>query len=101
MRYQEKLKKINIYIQEKFDEFLNKLVELGIYPSRNEAIRTAIKDFISKESAFIQNLNNDVIKLKEIHKKYIEFKDGFLNELGISTRKDSIFSTGNSNDSKE
>ena len=79
------MKRVGLNLQKKFVEFLDRLVELEIYPSRNEAIRCAIKDFIAKESNFIQNLNSDMVKLKEIHRKYVEFKEDALIQLGILT----------------
>jgi len=75
------MKRVHIAVQEKFLEFIDKLVELEIYPNRSEAIRSALKEFVNKESQFIQNLNSDMIKLKNIHRKYVEFKDEALSKL--------------------
>lgn len=74
------MKRISLNASRKLIEFIDKLVELEIYPSRNEAIRTAIRDFIAKESQFLSNFQDDYLKLKEIHKKYLEFKEDLRNK---------------------
>lgn len=81
------MKRIGANLPEALIEFLDKLVELKVYASRNEAIRSAVKDFVAKESNFIQNLNSDMVKLREIHRKYVEFKEDALFKLGIFTDK--------------
>lgn len=99
MKKKISMKRVPLNLQVKFVEFIDKLVELEIYTSRNEAIRSAVKDFIAKESNFLQNLDSDMIKLKEIHRKYVEFKEDALFKLGILTdghkaMRESSISTG-------
>lgn len=45
----EKLKQISFKCQERFLEQLHELVRQKIYPSRSEAIRTAIRDLLDRE----------------------------------------------------
>jgi len=45
----EKLKIITVKIPEIYIELIDELVRLGIYPSRSEAIRVAIRDFLRRE----------------------------------------------------
>ncbi|MFB0559657.1 MAG: ribbon-helix-helix domain-containing protein [Candidatus Lokiarchaeia archaeon] len=40
---------ISIKVPTAYVDGLNKLVEMGIYPSRSEAIRVAIRDMLKKE----------------------------------------------------
>jgi len=75
------MKRVNCQLQEKFVEFLDKLVELELYPSRNEAIRLAVKDFIAKESIFLSNLNSDTKKLSDLHRKFVDFDRELKEEL--------------------
>ncbi|MBA7492423.1 hypothetical protein ES702_02973 [subsurface metagenome] len=75
------MKRVNLNVQEKFIEFLDKEVELGLYPSRNEIIRIAIKDWIQKESIFLSNFNSDTKKLSELHRKFVEFNNSLKEQL--------------------
>ena len=75
------MKQISVSVPETILKYIESLVELQIYPNRNEVIRVALKEFISKESLFIQNLNIDHVKLQDIQKKYIEFKEEFFKNL--------------------
>lgn len=75
------MKKIHIDVQEKFIEFIDKLVKIGIYSSRAEAVRSALKDFITKESQFLSTFNSDIIKVNDLHKKYSEFTEEIKREL--------------------
>ena len=43
------LKLVSVHLPEKYVELLEKLVENGLYPSRSEAIRVAVRDLIRKE----------------------------------------------------
>lgn len=43
------MKLISIKLPNAYIEGLNELVEMGIYPSRSEAIRVAIRDMLKKE----------------------------------------------------
>jgi Arc/MetJ-type ribon-helix-helix transcriptional regulator len=50
-KYEEKitLKNITINLPEQYDEVIQKLIRLKIIPSRSEAIRTALREFLQKE----------------------------------------------------
>nr|MDO8081821.1 ribbon-helix-helix domain-containing protein [Candidatus Freyarchaeota archaeon] len=43
------MKLISIKLPNAYIDGLNELVEMGIYPSRSEAIRVAIRDMLKKE----------------------------------------------------
>lgn len=43
------MKIITVKIPEIYVELIDELVRLGIYPSRSEAIRVAIRDFLRRE----------------------------------------------------
>ena len=75
------MKRVNINVQEKIVEFLDKVVDLKFYPSRNEAIRTALKQFIATESKFLSDYNTDIVKLNTLHKKYVEFNEELKQKL--------------------
>ena len=49
---------ITINIPENYDDNIQKLKEQGILPSRSEAIRTALREFLSKEFNINLNLLN-------------------------------------------
>ena len=70
-----KMPQISVSIPETVLDWLDKAVNMKIYGSKAEIIRIALRDFIAKESSFIQNLQFDLEKLNDIHKKYIEFRD--------------------------
>lgn len=61
------MKIVTINLPEPFIDALAKLTEYGLYPSRSEAIRVALRDFLSKELQIAQ-------KLKEIHDEKKEEK---------------------------
>lgn len=75
------MKRLNVNVQDKYVEFLDKLVDLGMFPSRNEAIRLAIKNFISNESQFLSNFNSDIVKLNDLHKKFVDFSEDVKRQL--------------------
>lgn len=70
---------------EKILEFIENLIEIKLYPSRNEALRVALRNFVEKESAFLSNLNADMEKLHYLHKKYIDL-DNRLKDSILTTR---------------
>jgi len=43
------LRNITINIPDKYDDAIQKLIKLKITPSRSEALRTAIRDFLNGE----------------------------------------------------
>ncbi|HEC92913.1 MAG TPA: ribbon-helix-helix protein, CopG family [Candidatus Atribacteria bacterium] len=86
------MKKVLVNIPEKFIEYIDKLIELGICPSRSEAIRSAIEDWIIKASNFLSNFSNDMLKMNDINRKFIEFRENFKREL-LADYSESSFST--------
>mgnify|MGYP000545341788 FL=1 len=40
---------VSVHLPEKYVEYLQMLVENGLYPSRSEAIRVAVRDLINRE----------------------------------------------------
>ena len=50
-KYEEKitLKNITINLPNQYDEVIQKLIRLKVIPSRSEAIRTALREFLQKE----------------------------------------------------
>ncbi len=45
----ESMKNITINIPNQYDEIIQKLISLKLIPSRSEAIRLALKEFLKKE----------------------------------------------------
>ncbi|MFX0101501.1 MAG: ribbon-helix-helix domain-containing protein [Candidatus Hodarchaeota archaeon] len=50
------MKIITINLSEPHIKALQVLQDIGLYPSRSEAIRVAIRDFLQKELGFAQNI---------------------------------------------
>lgn len=75
------MKRVSVNVQEKFLEFIDKIVKLELYPSRNEVIREALKDWISNFSVFLSNFNSDTKKLSELHRKFVEINEQLKQEL--------------------
>jgi Arc/MetJ-type ribon-helix-helix transcriptional regulator len=50
------MKIVTINLPEPFLAGLEKLTEYGLYPSRSEAIRVALRDFLSRELQIAQKL---------------------------------------------
>ncbi|TXT55019.1 MAG: hypothetical protein BAJALOKI2v1_710015 [Promethearchaeota archaeon] len=50
---------ITINLPEKYLAAIQTLNDMGLYPSRSEAIRTALQDFLSDELLFDKNLEED------------------------------------------
>lgn len=57
------LKIITINLPEKYLSAIQTLNDLGVYPSRSEAIRNALRDFLDKELKMDQDLSIDKFKL--------------------------------------
>ncbi|MBD3253754.1 MAG: ribbon-helix-helix protein, CopG family [Candidatus Lokiarchaeota archaeon] len=53
------MKIITINLPEKYLSAIQILNELGIYPSRSEAIRIALRDFLSKELKMYEELEDE------------------------------------------
>jgi len=57
------MKIITINLPEKYLAAIQILNDLGIYPSRSEAIRIALRDFLSDELKMYQELDKDNFKM--------------------------------------
>ena len=57
------MKIITINLPEKYLEAIQTLNDLGIYPSRSEAIRTALSEFLDEELKMFDNLEEDTFKM--------------------------------------
>jgi len=57
------MKIITINLPEKYLEAIQTLNDLGVYPSRSEAIRTALSDFLGDELKMFQNLEEETFKM--------------------------------------
>lgn len=57
------MKIITINLPEKYLEAIQTLNDLGVYPSRSEAIRTALSQFLSDELKMFQNLEDETFKM--------------------------------------
>ncbi|TET01920.1 MAG: ribbon-helix-helix protein, CopG family [Promethearchaeota archaeon] len=57
------MKIITINLPEKYLEAIQTLNDLGVYPSRSEAIRTALSEFLSDELKMFQNLEDETFKM--------------------------------------
>ena len=54
---------ITINLPEKYLEAIQILNDLGVYPSRSEAIRIALNDFLSNELKMYKDLEEDNFKM--------------------------------------
>ena len=57
------MKIITINLPEKYLEAIQTLNDLGVYPSRSEAIRTALREFLSDELKMFENLEEETFKM--------------------------------------
>ena len=57
------MKIITINLPEKYLEAIQTLNDLGIYPSRSEAIRTALSEFLEEELKMFDNLEENTFKM--------------------------------------
>ena len=57
------MKIITINLPEKYLAAIQILNDLGIYPSRSEAIRIALRDFLSNELKMYQELDEENFKM--------------------------------------
>ena len=62
------MKIITINLPEKYLSAIQTLNDLGIYPSRSEAIRSALRDFLSEELKMDQDLEEN--KFKELVSRF-------------------------------
>jgi Arc/MetJ-type ribon-helix-helix transcriptional regulator len=57
------MKIITINLPEKYLEAIQTLNDLGVYPSRSEAIRCALSDFLGDELKMFKNLEDETFKM--------------------------------------
>ena len=57
------MKIITINLPEKYLEAIQTLNDLGIYPSRSEAIRTALSEFLDDELKMFNSLEENTFKM--------------------------------------
>ena len=57
------MKIITINLPEKYLEAIQTLNDLGIYPSRSEAIRIALQDFLTDELKMYKDLEEESFKM--------------------------------------
>lgn len=57
------MKIITINLPEKYLNAIQILNELGIYPSRSEAIRTALREFLKDELKMYEDLDDESFKI--------------------------------------
>jgi Arc/MetJ-type ribon-helix-helix transcriptional regulator len=57
------MKIITINLPEKYLAAIQVLNDLGVYPSRSEAIRTALRDFLDDELKMFNNLEDETFKM--------------------------------------
>jgi Arc/MetJ-type ribon-helix-helix transcriptional regulator len=57
------MKIITINLLEKYLNAIQALNDLGIYPSRSEAIRIALRDFLEEELQMYNNLDDEKFKM--------------------------------------
>ncbi len=57
------MKIITINLPEKYLQAIQVLNDMGIYPSRSEAIRIALGDFLSKELKMYNDLDDESFKI--------------------------------------
>ena len=57
------MKIITINLPEKYLSAIQALNEMGIYPSRSEAIRIALKDFLTDELKMYNDLEDESFKM--------------------------------------
>ena len=54
------MKICTINLPEQYVESLDNMVDLGFFPSRSEAMRQALKQFLSKEEVFVKEISSSV-----------------------------------------
>ena len=57
------MKIITINLPEKYLEAIQTLNDLGVYPSRSQAIRTALSQFLDDELKMFENLEEETFKM--------------------------------------
>ena len=75
------MKVITINVPIKYIQILQKLQDAGLYPSRSEAIRVAIRDFMLKEQKLYLQYIEPLIETEDINLIRIPNGDGTCHEL--------------------
>jgi Arc/MetJ-type ribon-helix-helix transcriptional regulator len=57
------MKIITINLPEKYLQAIQILNDMGVYPSRSEAIRIALEDFLTKELKMFKDLDDESFKM--------------------------------------
>ena len=57
------MKIITINLPEKYLQAIQILNDMGVYPSRSEAIRIALRNFLTKELMMFKELEDDSFKM--------------------------------------
>ncbi|MFX1594367.1 MAG: ribbon-helix-helix domain-containing protein [Promethearchaeota archaeon] len=57
------MKIITINLPEKYLQAIQILNDMGVYPSRSEAIRTALHDFLTNELKMFKDLDDESFKM--------------------------------------
>jgi len=57
------MKIITINLPEKYLQAIQILNDMGVYPSRSEAIRIALRNFLTKELIMFKELEDDSFKM--------------------------------------
>lgn len=57
------MKIITINLPEKYLQAIQILNDMGVYPSRSEAIRNALSDFLTKELKMFKDLDEESFKM--------------------------------------
>ncbi|MCK4481298.1 MAG: ribbon-helix-helix protein, CopG family [Candidatus Lokiarchaeota archaeon] len=57
------MKIITINLPEKYLQAIQILNDMGVYPSRSEAIRVALRQFLSKEIKMYNDLDDDSFRM--------------------------------------
>ncbi len=72
-------KKVTIRIPKRFLDAVDFLVQMDDFPTRSEAIRTAIRnlvyervDFVTDKSRKIQEAEESIARLEEVRKQYLK-----------------------------
>ena len=58
-----KIKIVTINIPEQYLDCLKTMVDLGYFPSRSEAVRQALKLFLTKEANLVKEIEHDQFKI--------------------------------------
>lgn len=75
------MKVITINVPTKYIKVIQKLQDAGLYPSRSEAIRVAIRDFMYKEQELYVKYTEPLIETEDINVIRVPNGDGTYQRL--------------------